>query len=157
MTSMNFRTLTPLIAVLCVIAVIAGCTGAQPPAAPAVTAGQPAAAASPAAPAGPSLEPGPVDSPGAARSVTVDIAKDYLGTVHATFQGGPGLSHVKKIDVTLNRADGQVKTAAVGILVGDKAELEGTKQTDRVIVKVTLDDGKTYTIYDDLVAYKPRQ
>jgi hypothetical protein len=154
---MNHRTLTVLVALLCGIIALAGCTGAQPPAAPAATAAQPAAAGTPAAPAGASLVPGPVDSPGTARTVTVDIAKDYLGMVHATFQGGPGLSHVKKIDVTLNRADGQVKTASVGILVGDNAELEGTKQTDRVIVQVTLDDGKTYTIFDDLVAYKPRQ
>ena len=86
----------------------------------------------------------------------MNIEKDYLGMIHATFQGGPGLGLVKKIEVTVNRADGQVKTAEVGIKIDDTASLEGTKQTDRVMVFATLNDGKTYKIFDELVAYKPR-
>jgi hypothetical protein len=88
--------------------------------------------------------------------VTVNIEKDYLGKIHATFQGGAGLIHVKKIVVTVNRADGQVETSPLGIKVDDTAELEGTKDTDRVFVQVTLDDGKTYKIYDERVPFKPR-
>jgi hypothetical protein len=152
----------PLSAVvfLCIIIAIAGCTGTQNApsnANPSVPAAQAAVAGTAAtANSGASLVPGPTDSPGAARTVTVLIEKDYLGQVRATFQGGPGLNHVKKIEVTLNRADGQVKTATVGIKVDDSADLEGTKQTDRCMVFVTLDDGKAYKIYDELLAFKPR-
>jgi hypothetical protein len=158
---MNPRVFVPVILFLGIVIAIAGCTAPQASPVPATPvtaspAAPPAAAGTNPAVSGPSLVPGTTDSLGAARSVTVDISKDYLGIVHATFQGGPGLSHVKKIDVTLNRADGQVKTATVGTLVGDTAELEGTKQTDRVMVSVTLDDGKIYTIYDELIAFKPR-
>lgn len=160
---MNFRFLIPVIALLCIVVAIAGCTGAQNAPAPAAPAAQPAAAqpatataSATAAPGSASLVPGPIDSLGSARSVNVNIEKDYLGTIHATFQGGPGLGLVKKIEVTVNRADGQVKTAEVGIKVDDTASLEGTKQTDRVMVYATLNDGKTYKIFDDLVAYKPR-
>lgn len=143
----------------CLILAAAGCTGAQnaAPAPAATPAAQPASTSGAVAtPGGASLVPGPVDSLGNARNVNVNIEKDYLGMIHATFQGGPGLGLVKKIVVTVNRADGQVKTGEVGIKVDDATTLEGTKQTDRVIVAVTMNDGKTYTISDDLVAYKPR-
>jgi hypothetical protein len=159
---MNSRILLSLIALLCIVIAIAGCTGA-PGSTPAATtpASQPSAAGTIAAEAtaalsGASLVPTETDSLGAARSVTVNIEKDYLGVVHATFQGGPGLIHVKKIEVTMNRADGEVKTSPLGIKVDDTTQLEGTKQSDRVMVYVTLDDGKTYKIYDELIAFKPR-
>lgn len=155
---MNSRFFIPVIAILCLIIATAGCTGAPAAPAPAATpAAQPAAAGgTTTTPDSASLVPGPVDSLGSARSVTVNIEKDYLGTIHATFQGGPGLGLVRKIVVTVNRADGQVKTTEVGIKLDDAATLEGTKQTDRVMVYATLNDGKTYTIFDDLVGYKPR-
>lgn len=63
---------------------------------------------------------------------------------------------MNKIDVTLNRADGQVKMSDVGIRVGDTATLEGTKNTDRVIVYVTMKDGKKYKVIDSLMPYRPR-
>jgi hypothetical protein len=62
--------------------------------------------------------------------------------------------NVRKIDVTLNRADGQVKTATLGTHVDDTVTLEGTKSTDRVMVSVTMADGKTYKIVDALSPYK---
>jgi hypothetical protein len=159
---MNSRITISVVALLCILIATAGCTGA--PAAPTTpAAGTPAPAAPPAvtgtpdsATTGSSMVPSPTDSVGDARTVMVLVDKDYLGNVHTTFQGGPGLLHVKKIDVTLNRADGQVKTATVGNKVDDTAVLEGTKNTDRCIVFVTLDDGKAYRIYDQLVAFKPR-
>jgi hypothetical protein len=106
--------------------------------------------------AGADLVPTENDPLDAARSVMVNIDKDYLGIIRATFQGGPGLAHVRKIDVTVNRADGQVRTAPVGIEMENSVTIEGTKDPDRVRVFVTLSDGKSYKIYDDLVAFKPR-
>jgi hypothetical protein len=88
--------------------------------------------------------------------INVNVEKDYLGNVIVTFQGGSGLIHVKKIDVSLNRADAQVKTGSLGIHVDDTLTLEGTKDTDRIIVYATMDDGKTYKIVDALSPYKTR-
>jgi hypothetical protein len=90
--------------------------------------------------------------------VTVDVGeKDYLGTIPVIFQGGMGQVHVKKIDVTLYRSDGQTKTYTIGTKKGDYAELEGTKQTDRVVVIVSMDNGQKYTTNDALSAYRTRQ
>ena len=83
--------------------------------------------------------------------------KDYLGNIPVIFQGGMGQIHVKKIDVTLYRSDGQVKTATLGTNKGDQVELEGTKQTDRVVVRVSMDNGQSYTIKDQMSAYRTRQ
>jgi len=63
---------------------------------------------------------------------------------------------VNKIDVTLNRADGQVKTADVGIRVDDSVTLEGTRNTDRVMVYVSMKNGQRYKIIDTLVSFKAR-
>ena len=63
---------------------------------------------------------------------------------------------MNKIEVTLNRADGQVKTGEVGIMVDDLVTLEGTKNTDRVMVYVTMKDGKRYKVRDELVSFKAR-
>jgi hypothetical protein len=90
--------------------------------------------------------------------VMADVGeKDYLGNIPVIFQGGMGQIHVKKIDVTLYRADGQVKTVSMGIKKGDQVELEGTKQTDRVVVYVSMDNGDRYKINDVLSPYRTRQ
>jgi len=68
-----------------------------------------------------------------------------------------GQIHVKKIDVTLYRSDGQVKTATIGTNKGDQVDLEGTKQTDRVIVRVSMDNGQSYTINDVMSPYRTLQ
>ena len=142
---------------LCILLVLAGCTGTpSSPAAPPATTIPVVAPTAPVTSAGPDLVPSPTDSIIEANKVNVNVEKDYLGNVIVTFQGGSGLQLVNTIDVTLNRSDGQVKTAAVGIRLDDTATLEGTKDTDRVIVYVTMKDGKRYKIIDSLLAYKAR-
>lgn len=142
---------------LCVLLAFAGCSsGTQN--APVTTqttvpAGTPTATATPA---GPDLEVSPTDSIIEANRVNVNVEKDYLGNVIVTFQGGNGLQQVNKIDVTLIRADGVVKTSDVGIRVGDSVTLEGTKNTDRAMVYVTMKDGKKYKIFDSLMPFRPR-
>jgi hypothetical protein len=98
----------------------------------------------------------PTDSIIDANTVNVNVEKDYLGNVIVTFQGGNGLQQVNRIEVTLIRADGQILTSDVGIRVGDTITLEGTKNTDRVTVYVTLKDGKRYKIIDSLMPFRPR-
>jgi hypothetical protein len=57
---------------------------------------------------------------------------------------------LKGIDVTLNRADGVVTTkSGYNIFEGS------TTGSDHLIVKVTMDDGKTYTVIDNDI--KPGQ
>ena len=143
--------------ILCIAILAAGCAGTQSPATPAptqTTASAPAPSSTVATGAG--LVPSPTDSMIASRQVNVNVEKDYLGNVIITFQGGNGLGHVRSIDVTLNRADGVVKTASLGIHADDSVTLEGTKDTDRVIVTVFMDDGKSYKIIDALSAYRTR-
>jgi hypothetical protein len=140
---------------LCILLAFTGCTGTQnAPAAPVPTAA--AGAVPSAAPAGPDLVPSPTDSIIEANKVNVNVEKDHLGNIIVTFQGGSGLAQVNRIDVTVNRADGQVKTADVGINVDASVTLEGTKSTDRVLVYVTMKNGQRYKIIDTLVSFKAR-
>lgn len=139
---------------LCILLALAGCTAPQ--SAPAVPQGTVSAAAATSAPSGPDLVPSPTDSVLEANRVNVNVEKDHLGNIIVTFQGGSGLQQVNKIDVTLTRADGQVKTTEVGIRVDDSVTLEGTKNTDRVVVYVSMKDGKRYKIVDTLVPFKAR-
>jgi len=153
---MNPRIVLSFFVLLCIAIAIAGCTGAPAEPVPAATAAEPGVVSSPAAASGAALIPTENESPGEGRNVKVNIEKDHLGMIHATFQGGPGLIHVRKIVVTVNRSDGEVRTAEVGITLDDSATIEGTKATDRVMVHVTFSDGKTYKIYDELVPFKVR-
>jgi ABC-type glycerol-3-phosphate transport system substrate-binding protein len=144
-----------IVTLLCMLLALAGCSGSpSAPATPQATAK--VASPSAAAPSGPDMVPSPTDSIIEANKVNFNVEKDHLGSITVTFQGGNGLAQVNKIDVTLNRADGQVKTANVGINMGDEATLEGTKDTDRIIVYVTMKDGKRYKLVDSLVAYRTR-
>jgi hypothetical protein len=103
------------------------------------------------------MVPSPTDAILEANKVNINVEKDHLANVIVTFQGGSGLAQVNTIEVTLNRADGQVKTANIGIKVGDAVTLEGTKNTDRVIAYVTMKDGKRYKLVDTLVPFRVRQ
>jgi hypothetical protein len=147
----------PGLVLLCILLAIAGCTGSGSPAAP-VTTTPPAAPATTAAPAaGADLVPSPTDSIVEANKVSINVEKDYLANVIVTFQGGSGLQQVNSIEATLNRADGTVKQSEVGIRIDDSITLEGTKDTDRIIVYVTMKDGKTYKVIDTLLPYRTRQ
>ncbi len=154
---MNNRIIFSLVLLVCTALVIAGCTGTQTttPATPAAGSGNNPAGSS--APAG-NLAVSPTDTVPDYNMVTVDVGeKDYLGKIPVIFQGGTGQIHVKKIDVTLYRSDGQIKTATIGIKKGDMVELEGTKQTDRVVVRVSMDNGQSYTVNDVQSPYRTRQ
>lgn len=154
---MQLKTIILITALLCVLLAIAGCTGSQN--APVVTQATVPAGTQTASPtlAGPDLVVSPTDSIIDANKVNVNVEKDYLANIIVTFQGGSGLQQVNKVDVTLIRADGQVNTDInVGNRVGDSVTLEGTKDTDRVMVYVNMKDGKRYKIVDSLMPYRPR-
>ena len=153
---MQYRATISIIILICAALAIAGCTGTQnTPAAPATGSGTGSPGTSSSS--GGNLVVSPTDVVPDYNMVTADVGeKDYLGNIPVIFQGGMGQIHVKKIDVTLYRSDGQIKTATIGIKKGDLVELEGTKQTDRVVVKVSMDNGQSYTINDVMSPYRTR-
>jgi len=129
----------------------AGCTGTQS-AQQRSTAG-----ATTSSTAGANLVPGPTDAVPDYLAVTVDVGeKDYLGGIPVIFQGGTGQIHVKYGTVTVTTADGQKITEQLGNRKGDEVNIQGTKQTDRVEVWVTMDNGQTYKIIDKLSEYRTR-
>jgi hypothetical protein len=157
LSGMNARAVLSIVILFCAVLAIAGCTS-TPTVAPAATQAPVASAAPPgtvvAASSGASLVPSPTDVVIASRALNLNIEKDYLGNVIVTFQGGSGNGHVKSFDVTVNRADGQVSNGNLGVNIGDVLKLAGTKDTDRVIVVASMDDGKTYKVRDELSKFR---
>jgi hypothetical protein len=151
---MQIKTMILITSLLCVLLAIAGCTGTSPvaPQATVTAVTQAVPATSPT----PDLVVSPTDSIIEANNVIINVDKDYLANVIVTFQGGNGLKQVNKIEVTLIRADGLVKNDEVGTTIGSAKTLEGTKDTDRIMVYVTMKDGKKYKVVDTLIPFKPR-
>jgi hypothetical protein len=156
---MQYRVTISIIILICAALAIAGCTGTQnAPSSPAAGSGTGSSGSAGSSAYTNSLVVSPTDSVPDYNQVMADVGeKDYLGNIPVIFQGGMGQIHVKKIDVTLYRSDGQVKTVTMGIKKGDQVELEGTKQTDRVVVRVSMDNGQSYTINDVMSPYRTRQ
>lgn len=154
---MHIKTIILITGLLCLLLALAGCTGTQNnPPVPQMTTPPTPQTTAPVTPAGPDMVVSPTDSIIDANTVNVNVDKDYLGNVNVIFQGGNGLQQVNKIEAVLNRADGVVKTSEIGIRVGDATTMEGTKNTDRLIVYVSMKDGKRYKIIDSLMPYRPR-
>jgi hypothetical protein len=150
---MQYKIIVSVILLLCAAIVFAGCTGTQN--APGVTtSGSYAGSASSES----SLVTSPTDTIPSQNAVTVDVGeKDYLGNIPLIFQGGMGQIHVKKIEATVFRSDGQTKTAMIGTNKGDELDIEGTKQTDRVVVYITFDNGERLKTNDVQSPYRTRQ
>jgi hypothetical protein len=144
--------------------ITAGCTGIKT--SPAGTTPGSGTTGSPSGSGTPSgtLTTLPTDALPAENFVTVDVSeKDYLGIITVTFQGGMGMNSIKKVDVTLTRADGSTQTAKIGTKKGDQVELQGTRgsgsergPSDRVEVWVTTNQVQTYKIVDVLREYRSR-
>jgi hypothetical protein len=145
-----------MIVLLCSALAIAGCTGTPAsPAAPTPASGTPSGAGTTPASSGAILTTVPTDIVPGTNQVTVDVGvKDYLGNIEVIYQGGMGQIHVKKISAKITRADGQTQTKPLENKKGSTIELEGTKQTDRVEVWVSMDNGETYKINDVLREYR---
>jgi len=150
---MQYKIIVSVILLLCATIVFAGCTGTQN--APGVTTSGSYAGSSSSES---SLVTSPTDTIPPQNAVTVDVGeKDYLGTIPLIFQGGMGQIHVKKIEATVYRSDGQTKTATIGTNKGDEQDIEGTKQTDRVVVYITFDNGERLKTNDVQSPYRTRQ
>lgn len=146
-----------VILLLCAAVGIAGCTGTTGiPATPSAT-GAPAGTQVPSAPAQNNLVPSPTDVVPDNNLVSVIVQeKVYDGTIPVVFDGGKGQYLVKSAQVTIYRSDGTEKTVPLGIKKGDLVNLDGTKQTDRVVVYVSEVNGQTYKVTDVLSDYRTR-
>ncbi len=154
---MHQRTFLIFGILVCLGVIFSGCTG-SPATGSGTTAGPAQGGSGTTASAPDNLVPTSTDTIPSQNMVTVDVGeKDYLGVIPVTFQGGMGQIHVKQIDVTVYCADGQTRTATVGNRKGDMAEIQGTKQTDRVVVYITFDNGTRLKTNDVLSPYRTRQ
>ncbi|MGD0081356.1 MAG: hypothetical protein ABSB80_12005 [Methanoregula sp.] len=141
----------PLTLLLCAAILFAGCTGSPGPAG---TSSPPTGTASGSAPAGGSLTTSPTDAMPANIAETLTVQeKVYDGTIPVIFNGGMEQNLIAAINVTLYRADGQIVTRTIGTKKGDEVILQGTKQTDRVVVYMTMMNGVTYKVADVLSPY----
>jgi ABC-type glycerol-3-phosphate transport system substrate-binding protein len=146
-----------LLAILLLCAAIgaAGCTGTTVTPAPTATAGTPAATQ--VQPTVNNLVVSPTDVMPDNNAVSVVVQpKDYNGKVPVVFDGGKGQALVKSASVTIYRSDGLVFTENLGIKKGDLVEMNGTKQTDRVVAYVSEVNGQTYKVADVLSEYRTR-
>ena len=144
----------PLILLICIAVAFAGCSGTQN--STSTVTSQPGSG-SETCPPGRCLVPSPTDMLPRDLAVTVTVnPKDYAGIIAVTFDGGMGMAHVTKIDVKLTLADGTVQTVALGNKKGNEVDLQGTKQTDRVEVTVSMDNGHAYKVFDGLLPYRTR-
>lgn len=134
---------------------LAGCTSTPSVPLPLPTSAP--AAAPQAPPAQNNLVVSPTDVVPENNQVSVIVQeKEYNANIPVVFDGGRGQYLVKSAQVTLYRSDGQVITRALGIRKGDVVNLEGTKQTDRVVIQVSQVNGQTYKVTDVLSEYRTR-
>jgi len=142
------------ILLLCLAISLAGCTG--PAGIPALP-GTAAPAATQTQSTQNNLIPSPTDIVPENNYISVIVQeKEYNANIPVVFDGGKGQYLVKSAQVTLYRSDGQVITKPLGIRKGDVVNLEGTKQTDRVVVHVSQVNGQTYKVADVLSEYRTR-
>lgn len=104
------------------------------------------------------LVPGPTVTLPTEQSVEIQInEKDPIyATIPVSFAGGKGQVAVKDILVRVTRADGQVTEKHLEPIKGQELKFEGTKETDRIEVWVTLNTGNVYKVIDQLVPYRTR-
>jgi len=168
---MNYRIFLIIAGILCALLLSAGCTQTPvtPPASVATTApttvpttlptsATPVPTTAVATPTTPSLEPQPVDTLPSYQAVTVDVVRNVVSinpVITATFRGGFGSTATAAMDVTVTKSDGTVEQKQLrNPRVNDQIVIQGTTGTDRVVVKVTMNDGKTYTIYDQKMDFR---
>jgi hypothetical protein len=133
-----------IIAVAVALLFTAGCTGNFPSVIP---------GESPSVPT-----PGPTVTMPPGQSVTVQVnEKDTsYATITVIFSGGEGQMATKDILVRVTRPDGEVIIEHLPAEKGAELIIQGTKDTDRIEVYVTLNTGYTYKIIDQLLPYRTR-
>jgi hypothetical protein len=94
--------------------------------------------------------------PGKTVTVQVNEKDTSYATITVIFSGGEGQIATKDIVVRVTRADGEVVIEHLPAEKGAELIIQGTKDTDRIEVYVTLNTGDTYKIMDQLLPYRTR-
>jgi hypothetical protein len=87
----------------------------------------------------------------------VDPKDPIYANVRVAYRGGTATIHITHVDVILTKADGTVirktlpESGTRKVQVGDEVVIQGTRQTDRLQVTVTLDNGNVYRVIDQLL------
>ena len=104
-----------------------------------------------------SIVPEPTDTMPEDEMVSVQVNRNPITedpTITAIFNGGLGSDITQSMNLTVIRADGIYETDSVRHPdMGSSLTLKGTTKSDRVIVEVTMDSGKIYRVYDQLVPF----
>jgi archaellum component FlaF (FlaF/FlaG flagellin family) len=130
------------VSILVLFALVAGCTGNPPIQNTPVQGGD--------------IVIGTVETIPLESSVVIQVGqKDSLHkTIDVTFAGGAGQVQVKSIDVVYSGGDGGSLTKQLLPEKGNTVTLQGTDQTDRVQVYVTLFNGKRYMVVNQTAPYQ---
>ena len=102
--------------------------------------------------------PGPTVTLPPEHAVEIQInEKDPIyATITVIFAGGKGQVMVTDILVRLIRSDGKVTEKHLEPVKGAELKFEGTKADDRIEAYVSLTNGNTYKVIDQLVPYRTR-
>lgn len=102
--------------------------------------------------------PGPTMTLPPGQSVTIQVnEKDTsYARISVIFSGGEGQVATKDIFVRVTRPDGVVLIGHISPVKGDELILQGSKDTDRIEVFVTMNTGVTYKVIDSLLPYRTR-
>jgi hypothetical protein len=102
--------------------------------------------------------PGPVQTLPPGQDVTIQInEKDTsYATITILFSGGEEQIAVRDIVVRVTRPDGAVLTEHLPPVKGAEVTIQGSRETDRIEVFVTLNTGITYKIIDRLLPFRTR-
>ncbi len=94
--------------------------------------------------------------PEKAVEIQINEKDPIYATITVIFAGGKGQIAVTDILVQVTLADGKVVTGHLKPIKGNELTFQGTKETDRIEIWVSLNDGTTYKTIDQLVPYRTR-
>lgn len=104
------------------------------------------------------MVPGPTVTLPPEQVVEIQInEKDPIyATITVSFAGGKGQVSVRDILVRVTRPDGKVTEKHLPAVKGSELKFDGSKENDRIEAFVTLTNGNTYKVIDQLVPYRTR-
>ena len=83
--------------------------------------------------------------------------KDPINAMlNVEFTGGAGLYMVNSVSTTVYLSDGNIVTESIEPGMGEDVEIQGTKGEDRVTVTVSMANGQSYKIFDEIVTYRDK-
>ncbi len=104
------------------------------------------------------MMPGPTVTLPPEHAVEIQInEKDPIyATISVIFAGGKGQVMVTDILVRVTRSDGRVTEKHLEAVKGAELKFDGTKEDDRIEAFVSLTNGNTYKVIDQIVPYRTR-